>query len=101
MVEYSCIRCWIAGADWQRGEEFPEVDEPGFQNGGRYEVDFVENEDQAFRAGVGGADLLFDSMRACFVGGAGVEDIEEDVRGREDGFKDFVVGAPGGLEGWV
>ena len=99
MVEGAGVGGWVAGSEGESGEVAAEVGEPGFEDGGGDEVDFIEDEDEAFGAGVCGGDFSLYFLGACAVGVAGVENVEEDVGGGEDGFEDFIEGAAGGFEG--
>lgn len=97
VVEGLGVRGRVGSAEGEGREVATEVDEPGFQHGWGDEVDFVEDEDQAFVAAFCGHDLPLDFLAAGPFRVAGVEDVEDDVGGGGDGLEDLVEGAAGGF----
>ena len=99
MVESARVGRRGAGPQRERGEGAPEVLQPFFEYGRGDKIDFVEDEDQPFCAAGGAEDFLFNGQGACGERVAGVEDVEEDVGGGENGFEGVGVGAVGGAGG--
>lgn len=95
MVKGAGIRGRMAGSERERGEGATKMKQPGFQNRRRDEVDFVEDKDKPFGAGICGSDLMFDFSRACAVRVASVKDVKNYVGGRENAFECFVICASG------
>lgn len=97
MVVGAGVRCRGAGTEGECGVVAAEMEEPGLQNGRENEVDFVEDEDKAFGAAGEGGYLTFCGAGAGAVGVAGIEHVEEDIGGGEDGLEGFGEGAGGGV----
>lgn len=87
----------VRGAEREGREVAAEVDEPGLEHGRGDEVDFVEDQDQAFAAAFGRHDLPLDFLAARALRVARVEDVQDDVGGGGDGLEDLVEGAARGF----